>query len=310
MAGNTSFRIRFRLNQQTGGRRQTKEFAREGSRFATAIVEQVGLEYSEELYKDLQFRVQSALRGDVRNEIEHIARQYARFIPGIGGQRFPRAELTTSTADRTGNYPGYSELWALKKAQVGGIYWTPRKARYLTAKRNAVGHTQWFKHKGDLKAGMANGSFWLNAFGPISVRVVRTKSTSQSRQSLDFGGKSLDVTNASILGPRSKGTFSVARVEVAAFGNITPSMLPALISGNLDSPVTKDGRQTGLMQLAGNADLEMAYRLAGDRKNVPYRPTLEPFLAFALTRSIPFAVFNRIASGLRQETQLRNYAVR
>lgn len=41
-------------------------------------------------------------------------------------------------------------------------------------------------------------------------------------------------------------------------------------------------------------------------RNVPYRHTVEPFLAFALTRSIPNAVYRRLQSSISASAALRD----
>jgi hypothetical protein len=305
----STLRIRFRFNQQTGVRTDRQELQRASGRFAQSIVEQVGLQYADNAFKDLQSRIGASLQGDVRNEIEHVARQFRKFIVGSTGARSSRADLTTSTSNARGTGPLRTEIEGLRSASVGGTFWTPRKKRYLTEKRQKVGHNRWFEHQGELSKGIRNGSTWTNAFGPISIKVQRVKSISGLANTLDFGGKSLTPRDANVFGGRAKGTFSVARIEVSAFGKITPAMLPALITGKMDAPIPSDGRTTGLIGLLGNANPALAYRLGGG-PNVPYRPTLEPFLAFALTRAIPSAVFNRIQAGMGTDTQIRNYAWR
>ena len=54
-------------------------------------------------------------------------------------------------------------------------------------------------------------------------------------------------------------------------------------------------RRSGLLALLGP---QTAWRLGGNPRTVPFRPTVQPFLAYFLTRQLPNAVFKRIEQGL------------
>lgn len=309
MSQNSTLRIRFRFNQQTGKRSDVKQVMRKASQsFAQSIIEDVGLEYADAEYERLKSQIEYTLRNDVLQEIEHVARQFKQFIVGSSANsRSMRAELSTAAQTSTGYALDGTPLSNSKL--VGGRAWTPRKKRYLRDKARTVGHQRWFEHRGLLGSAINKGSFWTNAFGPIQVKVVRRASEESITGRLNAGGAQQTSQTAKIFGRASVGRFAVARIEASAFGRITPAMLPALISGNTDASVPADGRASGLMNLVGNADLRVAHRLGGG-PHVPYRHTLEPFLAFAITRAIPTAVFNRIQKGLNTQIDGRGYRVR
>lgn len=299
-----TLRLRFRFNQQSGRAFQQKVPQKAANNFAAAIIESVGLEYAEKYYDDLKTKISTTMSDDVRKEVEHIARQYKKFIVGSeANQRSTRGELTSFAATE-----GQTALnsQGLKSFNIGGSRWASRNRQYLSDKMKKKSHQRWFEYDGVLGEAMRKGSVWLSIFGPISIKVIRTKSVSVKEGSrkrveepLDFNGLTRSVRTAKLFGESGVGKFSVARIEVRALGRVTPAMLPALVSGKADAPIPADGRKTGLLNLVTAYDRSLAHGL-GSGQQVPYRPTLEPFLAFALTRSIPSAVFNRVAQGLNQ----------
>jgi hypothetical protein len=122
---------------------------------------------------------------------------------------------------------------------------------------------------------MKNDASWYSFFGPLRIRLVREKDK--------------------VLRRDGSGHFAVGRIEVRAFGNLTPSMLPALSTGNPRDIEAGDGRSNGLINLVHRKNPKIGHHLAGGRsRNVPYRPTVEPFLSFVLTRSVPTAVFSQL----------------
>lgn len=307
MSQKSTLRIRFRYNQQTTTLSDSKAIQRAGRSFAQSIAEDVGLVYAEEAYKSLKKNVQTTLHRDVQQEIEHVARQFKKFIIGSeANSRTMRGELSTAVTTSRGYALDGSPL---SNQPVGGRSWVPRKKRYLREKMTDVGHQRWFDHSGYLGKVMNRGSLWANAFGPIQVRVTRTAPVSSQGGVAQAGRREISSDGAKVFGQKSTGLFSVARIEASAFGKITPAMLPALITGNVNAPIPDDGRKTGLIGLLGNVSRPAAYRLGGG-PNVPYRATLEPFLAFAITRAIPTAVFNRIQKGLSADIDGRGYKAR
>lgn len=307
MAKASTLRIRWRFNQQTGSKSENRAVQRAGNNFAQTIAEEIGLIYAEESYKTLKTNVEFALQNDVRQEVEHVARQFRQFIVGSeANTRKMRGEL--STAVQTAR--GYAlDGTPLSGQPVGGKAWTPRKKRYLREKLTDVGHQRWFEHTGYLGKVMNRGSLWLNAFGPIQIRLTRSAAVSSNDGVAKRGNRETAAAGAKVFGSSSTGLFSVGRIEASAFGKITPAMLPALVTGKMETPSPDDGRKTGLIGLVGNVSLPSAYRLGGG-PNVPYRQTLEPFLAFAITRAIPTAVFNRIQKGLTGDIDGRGYRPR
>lgn len=268
------------------------------SNTSRAILERVALQYAEDTYDEFRKNVQRQLEIDVRMELDHISGLFAKHIIGYSGRRSaPTGKLTTIS--KGGNPPSMMISTALPP-------WAPRNAEYLARKRNAVGHIRWFDNTGWrqnvpdmrfasarrakvgdgpsdpglLKATFARGG-WESMFGPISVRFFRARKLST------------EAVKGTISSKGSKLQIQIGNLQVRAIGKIEPHMLPGFTSGTVRATTTYNGR---LMDVVAESDPRVAYRL-GRMRNGIYRPTLEPFLGFFLTKSIPFAVERRIAKG-------------
>lgn len=299
----SSLRIRFRLNQQTGSLTKQRTSQRALASFANIIIEEVGLQYSDQSYKQLRASINGPLRADIHKEIQHIARQYEKIIVGMPGKRLNRVTLTSARQDfssRTGvGSPALQQFGALREYSTGGTLWAPRKPKYLVQKQRDVGHQRWFEHTGILGLAMSSGKTWEAMFGPIIIRIRRGETQTGNARDIKFNLSSGETraSDMKFLGTRSGKTFSVATIQVSALGKITAAMIPALLTGKPPIGKPADGRTTGLIGLVRAKNAPLAWHIAGGPE-VPYRPTLEPFLGFALTRSIPEAVFARIRQSL------------
>jgi hypothetical protein len=88
---------------------------------------------------------------------------------------------------------------------------------------------------------------------------------------------------------------AIATIRVQAMTRITPGMLPALGGGGLGD-FGSNARGSGLLAMLGE---RVAWRLGGNPQTVPFRPTIQPFLGYFLTRAMPNAVFKRIEQGFQ-----------
>lgn len=288
---NSAVVLRFRLGKGLVKARQRY------SNTARAILERVTLQYAEGAYDEFRKTVQAQLAADVRTELEHMAGLFRKHIIGFSGRRSsPSGMLTTATKgpDRP-SQPIASSLPP----------WAPRNAQYLRAKRQAVGHIRWFDNTGWnsatpdmryarvsskvgdgpdspglLKSFMTRDS-WETIFGPISVQFLRARK--------------LEATDAvgNIAGGKKNMRLQIGSVYVRALGKIDPHMLPGYTMGYVRANASGNPR---LMNVIAETDPRLAYRL-GTMRNGIYRPTLEPFLGFFLTKSLPYAVARRIEKG-------------
>lgn len=265
---------------------------------ARAILERVTLQYADGMYDQVRKDVQYQLERDLRAELWHIGALFRRHIIGLGG-RLNRPTGFIDTITKGGGAPP-------KMPIASGLpSWAPRSAKYLRTKRQAVGHIRWFDNTGwnaqtnDLRyarivaksgegpddAGLLRESFtydaWETLFGPISVAFRRARKLEPSDA----------VGNIAVKGKRLRT--QIGTIYVRALGKITPNMLPGYTSGTVRASASGN---PALMDVIAKTDPRLAYRL-GTMRNGVYRPTLEPFLGYYLTRSIPWAVQRRIEKG-------------
>jgi hypothetical protein len=262
-------RLRLNINLTTGKVEKQAVNRTVGDRFANTIIKDVGLKYADGRFAELSKIVRSEIQQDVLREIEAVARQYAAIIIG------------SPTSGR--NPTLRSSLEGGPQIALPSRRWAPLSAGYSAWKASkGVAPPQHFLLGGTLSREIRKSSTWTEIFGPVAVRVRRTGDGDESRLTVDRSN-----------GSRS-AKFSIAQIEVSALGRITPQMIPALSGGAL--AFSGNGHQTGLMGLVYNHEPWLEYRLGGAEGHVPYRATLEPFLAFLLTRSIPATVQRRISA--------------
>lgn len=268
--------MRFRFGQ---GLVKARKESENTSRF---VAQQIAIAYAEDTWQGVQNTLKERIAEDVRVELNNLNRLFRDHIIGAAGTRTsPAGRLTTVT--KGSDRPSASIASMLPA-------WAPRGAEYLDRKKKALGDTRWFDNSGwtrrpapadggllrssfPVSAGFGRGSdVWENMFGPIGVRVVRRNAEA----------------DASLKAATSRGKttrIQVASIYVTALGKIDLNMLNAY---------RNDNDNDGLMRVVAETDRALAVRLAG---RGPYRPTLEPFLDFFLTRALPHAVNERIKKG-------------
>lgn len=271
-------RLRFTFNQQSGATSRDKIKG-----FAAVLARDVAIKVAEEKWLDLRDRVSRQIAIDVRREISLMAQRFKIMTIGISGGRSGAIGTLTSASEPAAGFPNPTY-------RVSGPRWAPRRPDYLVRKRKDLGHDRWFDARGALGAQIGRAETWLQAFGPIIVQITRKHMSQTEAAGAGYGNQLGGVYNA----PGQKVRVSIANIRVAAFENITPRMLPALISGDIND-VAPDGRTTGLIGLFPSS---IAFRLGGNERFVPYRHAVEPFLGFVLTRAIPNAVMRRLQEGI------------
>lgn len=273
--------LRFRFGQGLVKARQRYDNT------ARAIMERVAFNYADNAYDDARKTLEQRVEQDVRAELIHLARLFRRHIVGAAGTKSsPTGMLDTVTK---GDQPPVMPLSA------GLPVWASRDAEYLRQKRNATGGIQWFDNRRwrtrrgqsyrPKKVGLLfqemRADTWETMFGPISVRFFRNRNPSAT------------ASNTMTMSKERKMKVQIGSLRVRALGRITPAMLPGFTSGTVRANASGN---PALMGLIGAYDRDLAYRM-GTMKNGIYRPTLEPFLGFFLTRALPHAVTQRIKKG-------------
>ncbi len=295
MALKSALRIRFVLNAQGGKAAATQTRQRFLNDFANNVVEQIAFRYSDEVYREMAGKLEAQFEADARKELVHMAALFRQYITGSqGSTNTPSGALTTLAGVNADSLP-------IKRSIPG---WAPRTKKYLSYKQARTGNKNWFDARGlsarkdaaysGLKKN-TRADVWIKAFGPI--RATFSRSTAATTAA---GARGAPAMKEFKLGPGRK-KIVVGTLRIFALTQITPEMLPALASGD-PRTMNSDVENDGLMNLVRSADTPMYHRLnrkSSDETGNRYRPTLEPFLAYYLTRAVPAAVAARMeTSGL------------
>lgn len=270
----SDIRLRLFINFRTGTQK-SRVSKRSLNAVATTIVQNVALGYADGYRDVLVNDIQKRVGLDVRAEISNAAARYKRLVIGHErGMGSGRLEPVTEGGGRLGIQPS------------AGIAWGPRSPKYLARKRRQLGHARWFdgwtRHMG---GSLGKASVWTDIFGPVRVAVRAGKSREAAGVVRpDLGGSR--YRPAAREGQDLKAIrIHIGSVEVGAFERITLATIRSHSKSGIPAAVAAAGYE------------ELAYRLGGP-PTAPYRPTLEPFLEFVLTRAIPHAVQRRIQTGL------------
>lgn len=282
--------LRFRLGQGLVKARQRY------SNTARAILERVAFTFAEDSYDNMRKTLEQRVEQDVRAELVHLARLFRRYIIGAAGT-LTQPGGTMSTVAKGAGQPSMTIASGLPP-------WQPRSAKYLSSKRAATGHIKWFDNRGwkthrdprfsgnvmtswkphrtGLMFKEMRADTWETMFGPIGVRFYRSRKLDAHEAQSKFN-----------LADSKKIKIQIGTLHVRALGNLTPSMLPGYTTGTVHA---SNAGNPGLIGLIHRYDPDLAIRM-GPMRNGIYRPTLEPFLGFFLTRALPHAVRERIRKG-------------
>lgn len=239
-------------------------------------VGQLAIRFADGEYRRIKEELEKGVANDVRRELVNMASLYRRHIIGANASTNKPAGVLRNVVGDVERLPLASVLPA----------WAPRSAEeYLERKIRNGGTAAWFDTRGWRKRSQAGLLFresradtWETMFGPISVRFNRDNAAPNP---------------ATIFNTGNHVNVQIGTLRVYALGKITPNMLPGLAGGYVG--MASDSGNPGLMGLVKNYDRALWGRLsrrsAGTKR---YRPTLEPFLGFFLSRAIPQAVKSRI----------------
>jgi hypothetical protein len=228
--------------------------------------------------KLLTQNIDSTFRAIVERELSRMGREIAKliFVPDgsmkTSGGYLPRGSLSIQ-----GNTSQAMQgLVSPVKLADGTGYWPARNYKYVK-KRRKSGGGKWFQVTGELKQTLKNASTYTQAYGPIKVDYKKAPK-----------GADIPKTVAiSRIGPGQGGR----RSTVVVFGNVSISVLGTITANQLNDPSRRQPSpwSTGLFE---SLDARTEAKLLN--REEAYRPFLEQFLAFYLTRSIPNAVFRKI----------------
>lgn len=282
-------RLRFSLGKSAVKGRQRFENT------AAFTAGKIAVAYADQMWDTARTQLKEQVAKDIERELVHTAYMYRRFITSAGGSR---SGVLTSLVGGATPLP-------LSQALPP---WAPRGAEYLDRKLAGGAGKKWFNNSGWRARRTAGGSYYpkdpgrltqevdanlfTRAYGPVSVTVTRNNKTA------------LHDAEAYIeLGKKRDMKIQVASIRVTALGKITPAVLSTLRTGNF-SGVSNPAIPGMIRQSGVPFGAEIANRLGPSSRgryrpgqHGAYRPTLEPFIGFYLTRAIPAAVARRIKQG-------------
>lgn len=294
-----ALRVRFVLGRNSGGKVVSSE--QRSRSFASAIARQVAFQAAENSYRSVKAEIAKSFQNDAKRELNFLMALYRRHIIGADSRRAQPSGMLRYALGNSDTDLGFDDENYLISDMLPG--WAPRSPEYLASKRKRGWAQGWFSATGLLKNELT-ADFLLQAYGPIRVSVIRDVQATENPAPLrggttlrTFGPNSAPAASASVGDVRdARIRLQVATVRIFAMEAITPSMLPALASGQVNA-MNNDDPQRGRRFLAPifAANKPLAYRLGQlDYKTHRYRPTLEPFLAWFLTRAIPNALALRL----------------
>ena len=289
-------RLRFNINLKTEKIEVEKPTRRlDGRNFASTIARDIGLQYAESRYNDLKSRLEGDIGQSIEREINNIAVKYGQVIPGTLGKSSTSFTLATKEA------PG--QLGAAAPDYIKRPKWDPLSPKYLRWKKRNGMSPGFFKTGEDgvgLQFHMSKGRTWTQLFGPVEVKLTRI-ATSEDRSLITFTSKFGSVNANFRQGNEIR--YSIAKIEVRPFGDVTARMAEALKGGETAFQTT---RNVDLIGLVYSKDEDLGHRLFGNSDTVPwkkpggYRSTLEPFLGYVITRATPQIVRYRLQKELKQ----------
>jgi hypothetical protein len=324
----TDWDINFRLssNAQT---RETKIDARPISEaFARILVNDVAVAAQDETYNRLRKTLIKDVRNSVRTEINNMAMKIGGGILLRDAYKGPYGDLSFSDNNTNGMSETFKKFFGRERdfqRQNAGIRWKARSPHYLKRKKKdpaARIKGQWWGYTGELKRYLSNMSFrhYEESFGPLAVLFTRVSHKDPTGQrTLRWSSKTAPKVTRTGASGLVSSSIQVGRLEVLVFNKITPQMMSGLRNFNPrnsrpapDDPgvaqLFPDGRNRDKLLRKSASRRVFSYYTRADgskrrRRGVPpdiitpsFRPAIDPFVSFYLTRAIPNAVWRRSES--------------
>jgi hypothetical protein len=281
---------------------------RESDDTSRFIAEQVAINYANKTFTESMETLKASILRDVRRELDHLHRQFFKFIIGLPAAKTAPTGRLTTVAQSPGGNPSMN-------IRSGIPSWAPRNAKYLNKKFLTYKTKAWWVRTGDLKRTMApmagegldgGETLFEEIFGPVSVTIKRNikewgaaggKFTTGVLRHNKPGTKAgrapgsddpvlaagtRERYGSPTRGNRTRVHLQLGTVVVRALGSLNPGA------------ITRESLY-GEGGAVSRWNEDVAIKLGG--RATKYRPTLEPFLNFFLEKSLAHAVSERIRRG-------------
>ena len=238
-------------------------------------VEGIAFRAARNRQRRLQANIQRDFAPVVERELQNMARDVSRLAIGINGDSgnvSPRGILSiTGRISR----PMIGNSGPMTIASVTG-QWAVRSQAYMKWKMRKYRTRKWFLNTGRLQDTMGRVGTYKNAYGPMSIRFIpktMPRAGGLSNLGRSSGGQSTNI--------------QIGRLEVTPLRRIRLSDLPGIGQPASYNPYLLSGFSSSIQK-----------KLTGHPESVGYRPIIEPFLTYYLTRRIPNAVYRRLEDSL------------
>lgn len=257
------------------------------------VIENISFVVANRQQRLLQENIGSELALVVDRQLREMGRKIDQFVVGISD----RAPTTLTRNNQYGGRsairsmtgpPGSLSITGTRSQAFRGVNmgpyslvsgtgpWPSRSPGYLARKRKNFGHTKWFESTGVLRKQLRDPSTYTRAYGPVRVSFKKNTITQPSP------GQTVTKMSSGVAGSADR-RIVLGELRVSVLGRITEDMLNEP-GGKQPSPW-----KTGLF---GSLDSQLEKKLLN--REDAYRPFLEVFLSFYLTRSVPNAIFRRL----------------
>lgn len=250
------------------------------------IIENVAFFVAAKQEKALTQNLNRTFSNIVDKELSRMGRQIQQFAVGIGAKE--DQGKTSATRGMSVGPPGQltisgSESRAMR-GQLGPVSlvsgtgpWPARNPEYVKYQRKFGGGGKWFKVTGSLQKYLRDPATYTNAYGPVRVSYKKNPRGVAKPNSVGISSLKSGVSG------RRTNNIQLGKLEVSVLGRITSNML--------NDPGQRQPKpwSTGLFDYL---DPNQSRKLLNNEEF--YRPFLEHFLSFYLTKAIPNAVFRRV----------------
>lgn len=243
-------------------------------RTVSLAVHKVGFRAAANRQRKLQANLHRDFAPVVERELQSMARDVSRMAIGLSNPNNPPPGSLSLGGRVSSKMLGLADPMPI--ASMTG-QWATRSKVYMRQKIKKWKTRRWFKNTGRLQDQLKSVGTYRAAYGPVSVkfvpRAIRTDGSGAAVSNLGRGrgGQSTNI--------------QIGRLEVSPLRRLRLSDLPM------------PGRQARYNEALLSPLADSVERKLAGRKG-KYRPVIEPFLSYYLTRRIPNAVYLKLEDSL------------
>lgn len=266
--------VTLNINLKIGGPGAATLIRRDSDKAVNFAIEGVAFRAAKNRQRRLQANLQRDFAPVVERELQQMARDVSRLAIGINGDSGNTSPTGILSISGRISKPMIGNSGPMSISSMTG-QWAARTKAYMRWKMRKYRTRKWFKNTGKLEKSMGRASTYQNAYGPIRIRFTPTN--------LGYGALSSFGRSS---GGQSRN-IQIGRLEVTPLRRLRLSDLPGIGQ--------KADYNPRLLSPFSNS---VERKLTGRPSTVGYRPVIEPFLSYYLTRKIPNAVYRRLEDSL------------